>query len=798
MSDKDFLPTRDGVAAGKANERQMLERGGMDASGFRTDIRSNLDGTATMLRTRGGHPEFSTLPAKKKIAVSVARGFVAYAPGNSYAALFDPYTLAIENKRFQLTSVTYHVSDVADTPYLPRKWFDVWSWDDADVRINGQLATQFFPFRFPAVQKAIPFLVPWPTPPIYGDTYRNGPLPKRMFAVGPTAVGLVTDPKWVASDVPIATLTPKAPRTDRKAIVCGPAIDRQKIEATLAEFFFTGPSWDDINSGWGYSSLAAQMTTSAPFLTSSSSSALVDMARPALTNAGDSTGTMSTPIALPSTVVAVTAHGQMTRAPNFGISYAGKYVYDGVLSQEIPGVVDASFSRTTYSCAATASITQDGEALTYAATNTKLFDVRQETTSCVASTLTLATGGLSNQASDYIMNYSDVLSWSSGYSSATVPPYRGALSMSIGQYLISNTYCSRNHDIQSGQFSVDHSSGRLVNVIFSKDHSYGPKAEYAPNTTVYDSLMGNQATGWGMGVFGDIELSFDSGCSYYKNPGGYPENMPQSAKDELNAAMLDMGNSWFSQTMVTSSETGGINRTNFYYGSVNSSVDNLLASLAWDTRDYVLFDKTNDVRIFVQGGFSASKVDSASASASLLVSLRIETPWGSASKTLYSLDYTYGTMLPENDTIAVGKTAIPSPQLRAIFTPKYREQGSFFGAAYITKAEVANGATPACLINFVLSLETYSFIGADETDGIVHFIPCNLIEMLYAFVFSRRYGCDPDERYPVDDAAAFAAIMAGLFSVQRNIQFRDGQMVDWLIGLGLPYFRNLKTELYRV
>ena len=371
--------------------------------------------------------------------------------------------------------------------------------------------------------------------------------------------------------------------------------------------------------------------------------------------------------------------------------------------------------------------------------------------------------------------------------------------MSILKHQISNTYCSRNHDIQSGQFSVDHSSGRLVNVIFSKDHSYGPKAEYAPNTTFYDGYMGNQATGiWGMGLFGDIELLFDSECSYYKNPSGYPEDMPQSAKDELNAAMLDMGNALFSQTMITDASQSGLDRTNFYYGSVNSSVDNLLASLSWETRDYILFDKTNDVLIYVKGEFSASKVDSAPALASLTVTLCVETPWGSASQTLYSLSYTYGNMLPENDTIDVGKTAIPSPQIRAIFIPKYREQGSFFGAAYITKAEVANGATPACLINFALSLETYSFIGTDETDGVVHFIPCNLLEMLYAFVFSRRYGCDPDERYPVDYAATFAAIMAGLFSVQRNIQFRDGQMVDWLVGLGLPYFGNLKTELYRV
>lgn len=801
IGDDDRLPTRDGTPSGKANERQMLDRGGMGTDGFRTDLRDNLDGTATMLRTRGGAPEFSTLPAKKKIAVSVARGFVAYAPGNSYAALFDPYTLAIENKRFQLTSVTYHVSDVADTPYLPRKWFDVWAWDKADVRINGQIAKSFFPFRFPAVQKAIPFLVPWPTPPIYGDKYRNGNLPKRMFAVGPTAVGLVTDPKWVASDVPIATLTPKAPRTERKALVCGQAIDRQKIEATMAEFFFTGQTWDDVYGGWGYSSLVAQMTTTAPFLASSSSSAVVDMARPSLANAGDSTGTMSTPITLPSTVVAVTAHGHMSIAPDYlgSKNFKGYFTYDGTISKEIPGTVDASYTRTTYTGSGAASCTQDGEALTYAATNTKLFDVRQETTSCEASTITLATGGLANIINDFLNNASNTLYWESGYNVNTVPPYRGALTMYVGRYQIPNTYCSRNHDIQTGTFSVLHELGPLVNLSFSKHHAYGPKAVYVPNTTAYDSIMGQVAGGWGMGVEGEANYEFGN-CAYYKNPSGYPENFPPGAVDELNAALLEMGNAWISQTMITDASQSGINRTDFYYGSVNSSVTDLVASLSWETRDYLLLDKTNSVLIYIKGEFSASKSapDPAPGAATLTVTLCIETPWGSASKTLYTRSYSYGTMLPENDEIAPGKYAIPSPQIRAIFTPKYREQGSFFGAAYVTKAEVANGATPACLINFVLSLETYSFIGTDETDGVVHFIPCNLIEMLYAFVFSRRYGCDPDERYPVDDAATFAAIMAGLFSVKRNIQFRDGQMVDWLIGLGLPYFGNLKTELYRV
>ena len=270
--------------------------------------------------------------------------------------------------------------------------------------------------------------------------------------------------------------------------------------------------------------------------------------------------------------------------------------------------------------------------------------------------------------------------------------------------------------------------------------------------------------------------------------------------DTINEKYSALRARFVAQTLYDSENTNGDTTRSgdpYYTASVDPSITLETHTLNWTTRDFILHDDANEVYITVDGTFAATKNYGTSAMATLTIVLLINTPWGSGSKTLYELPYTYGNMLPEEE-IDAGKYAIPSPQIRAIFTPKYREQGSFFGAAYITKAEVANGATPACLVNFVLSLETYSFIGANETDGVVHFIPCNLIEMLYAFVFSRRYGCDPDERYPVDDAATFAAIMAGLFSVKRNIQFRDGQMVDWLVGLGLPYFGNLKTELYRV
>ena len=73
FSDDKFgtiFPTRNGNTTGSANERSMLDKFG-GASGFRTEIRNNADGSTTMLRTRNGMPEFET---KKPEQPSVASG----------------------------------------------------------------------------------------------------------------------------------------------------------------------------------------------------------------------------------------------------------------------------------------------------------------------------------------------------------------------------------------------------------------------------------------------------------------------------------------------------------------------------------------------------------------------------------------------------------------------------------------------------------------------------------------------------------------------------------------------------
>lgn len=78
MSVHGKFPTRDGVATGSANERTMLDKVGYD--GIRTELREGPDGTITMLRTRGGHPEFTNRPneqqSQKSVKCSGPYGFV--------------------------------------------------------------------------------------------------------------------------------------------------------------------------------------------------------------------------------------------------------------------------------------------------------------------------------------------------------------------------------------------------------------------------------------------------------------------------------------------------------------------------------------------------------------------------------------------------------------------------------------------------------------------------------------------------------------------------------------------------
>lgn len=837
MIDDSTFPTRDGVATGKANERKMLDRGGMTNDGFRTDLRTNIDGSTTMLRTRGGSPEFSTQGALKRIgATAVARGFIAHAPGVSYSALFNPYSLNVEDRRFSIISVYYHVSEVAASPYLPRKWLDVWSWDGAAVRINGQPATMFSPFRFPSdVRKAIPYLLPYASAPIYGDRYQNSNYPKRIYAVGPEAVGIATDPKW--PPIPVSKLVPESPRTERKAIVCGPALDRDQHAATLSQLYFTGASWDSVNGSWEFSSTRVAMLLTPPFLQATNSALATELIRPGLSADPPSSGQMNVPQQLPSTEVSLVATGRVSTTNQYTSNpggdngyYSAVYDWSGTFSAPLSGAVESSFSRESYYGEESKTPQVGDVALVYSATNSKRYDLRQDITVVTAQTVPLFEmdgSGVSNSNGSDMTGDADNLYWgqhyvtppTDGLNASGPGPNRGISAKTVSRDEISGTSVTRTYEEQYGEFSVKAGSIPLVSVTFSREKSFGPKPQISPRaSTMYAGILAQPPSNWyntaiGLGVFnGPVGfqpyVSPSSDLTWIRRYHGtyIPAfdwyEQPPEAVAEINNKFAGMRAQFAAQTVYDNENSDGLTSRPgdpYYTATVNPDVTLDNRTLVWETRDYILFDAENGVRISVEGHFSATGVFGASAMGTLSVIVRIESPWGTATKTLYERTAAYADMLPEEEIGSTGRFAIPSPRIMALFAPAHREQGTFSGAAYITQEEVSNGASPAILVNFVLSLETYSFVGSDEpTDNVVHFVPCNLIEMLYAFIFSRQYGIDPFDRYPVSDSSSFSTIMAGLFGAQASVQFRDGMMGEWLSVLGQPYIANLKTEIYRI
>jgi hypothetical protein len=163
-------------------------------------------------------------------------------------------------------------------------------------------------------------------------------------------------------------------------------------------------------------------------------------------------------------------------------------------------------------------------------------------------------------------------------------------------------------------------------------------------------------------------------------------------------------------------------------------------------------------------------------------------------------NYTYTELLPETEIGTTGKYAVPSPQIRAIFAPLYQEQGSFKGAHYVTEEEENNGAAAFHGFDFLLYLRSYGDLGtlnADNESGTaVYFVPCNLLEMLYAIVFSQEYGVGTT-RYPVTYTARFNDLMGTLFADPVRVSIRDGVSSLWTNAFGADFAATSTISLHR-
>ena len=801
--DDSDLPLHDGVDVGGAQERSMAHSVG-GYQGIRTVEELNPDGSLTRLRTRWGRPIFETDPVRASSSSQKYRGFVAKA--SSRAVLFDPYTLTVLDANYTPALNTYSVQDFATSWNVPvsdtTDWYDVVMFDGQTIKVNamamptlGIVANQAF--------QAIPYVINRnDASDQYGNAERNA-TEKRVFAVGRSDVQ-----SWGGSGV-IETLTPTDARTEDRAMTVGQRVDFSTDTAWLGQLFYpAAQTWDGAGE-WYYTSAQVQMLLTSTYLVKVAGNSNVAMTPPSFSGPTASSGSMSTNITMPPTAIAMygDAHDVIyANFPSLPYSYI-RWRFDAPYIAELNGFVSATFTRTSYAGIAASSESQSGRTLDYSASNTKQWDVRSERPFVHAQFVPYPTTHTGNAFNDRLNATYDTLFWVSGISAGDVPTTRGNTGKTIqfaeGAY--PTQYNTRNYETQVGEFSVMIGAESLVELSIYRQQSSGEQYVLSPNLTYYDTYLGQDysAVTVGMGLYTHVLLDpWNSGSSSplydYKKVAGV---QPPAALAEINAEFSAMADAYATQICYESENNSGyFNRpyggNSYYYSSINPSVNLDNSTMSWNTKDYILYDDTNGVYISVESSFVG--VDT---SATLDVILKVQTRHHTTTQILGQYNYTYSQLVNEREIGSTGKYAMPSPQIRAIFAPLYQEQGSFKGAHYVTEEEEGNGATPAHLFNFLLYLKSYGDLATVNDDNLgpaVHFVPCNLLEMLYAFVFSQEYGVAlSGDRYPVTFTTRYNDMMNTLFTNAVRVSVRDGVQGNWSDSLGSDFAAISTVSLHR-
>lgn len=823
FDDGSDLPLRDGFDVGGAQERKMASMVG-GYSGIRTVEELNPDGSITILRTRGGRPIFETTAVRRSSQAQKYRGFVAKIP--TRAVLFDPYTLDILDANYQPAVNTYSVQDFATSWNVPTDddtdWYDVVIFDGTQIKVNakamptlGITANHGYP--------AIPYVINRETAEDqYGNAERNT-TEKRVFAVGRYSVT-----SWGGGGV-TETLTPTAPRTEDRAMTIGQRVDHATNTAWLGQLYHPASGWDAAGE-WYFTSAEITMLLASAHLVKVAGSANVAMTPPALVDQGPSSGSITVDTTLPDgaeiSLVGSPVHNLDRPYNHPGGGPGGdsgfqrvNWPWTGVVTAALNGEVYGTYSRTSYSGSALSSEVQSGRVIDYASENYKQWDVRNEQTRQKDYNHVFAATPTNTNGSEMGAN-STTLWWGqhapTGWDPSQLGPVRGKNYKDIDAYNISgSSVTGRQYEEQSGAFSVTVGGVALVEGSFTRNKSSGSKAVLSPILGRYDGyfLPGpGYAAGWGtiyyyagLGIGGYGRATFTFYVSpasditpiyeYYKNPTGSLQD--PSATDDINSKYYSGVAALMGQTMYDNEDADGHYGKAYYTASINPSVTLDTSTMSLSSKDFLLYDETNGVYISVEGEFVG--VDTA---ATLTVILKVQTRHHTITQTLGEYSYTYSQLVQEREIGTTGKYAMPSPQIRAIFAPMFQEQGSFKGAHYVTAEEESNGATPAHLFNFVLYPEPYSAIGtlnATNDEGhAIHFVPCNLLEMLYAFVFSQEYGVAEDgTRYPVTFTARYNDMMSTLFSSAYRVSVRDGVQGNWSDSLGADFASISTVSLHR-
>ena len=726
---------------------------------------------------------------KTKASAIWHRGFTTVEiAGTMPPRRFDPYTLGTLDFPYGIGVVGYDVTTWASgwnvIDQLP--WYDVVCFWNGKILINAaELADLQIPSATLAAP-AMPYAIPYQAGSEWGNQTINQ-VEKRVFAIGRSHVQAFN----VGGT--LAILSPAQPRADGKAMTIGQRIDRAQHKAWLGQIYYTGYSWDSPGGTWQFSSSEVAMLLVTPFLQQTAGSANVDMPRADLSGSGSPSQISQTiPVVLPQMPVATVGVAEIGHVGTYpsDLSYPGWSVVwpHRSLYYAAPNGNDRrSGAALSWSATSTDTSLQAGRSITYAQSNAKTFDDYYSEIDLLSQDIDLPPGSYPpGGRSSYSLGCrnGNELYWDPG-DVGTFP--RGTDVAMIYGGLIGNSRVHQLREVQNLTSTIDSGSRRLVDLTIAISKVSGQSRSLTPRLDDWQVLLNNPYGALAITAFLALPQNGYAPLVAYKNPSWQLADQPADAIAEINAEFAARQASYLP---VLHYADPGYNRFPYrYYCSISTAPDTLTSSLAWTTRDWLFLDETNGVEILIESTFAGSQTG-AIANATLTVALEIKTRYHTLKQQLLQRQYVYASLLPEAPIPFVsGRTAVPSPQIRAVWAPLYQEQGAFKGASYITAAEEIANSTPAHLFNFQLRLHNLADLGQinglNLSTDVVHFCPINLCEMLYAFVFSQDYGIGRTtaQRYPVTDSTKYNDLMNTLFSDVYPVLVRDGVFGAWATSL---------------
>ncbi len=779
-----------------------------DLSSLLQQIDIGVGQTTQQNRVLPGYSLDASIPVRSGVGQAIfkrdkpsdpTRGFALSAPGASWGTRYNPYTLSALDTRYAPTYVQYTVLPFASNWHVldTQLWHDVISFESGVIRVNGAPMSLLQTIGAPPAGT-----IPWLLPAVgiglqkYGSAALNA-TEKRLFAIGRS------DVRALAISTPTVILPPSAPRAAGKAMTIGPRASGNT--AWLGQLYFTGQTWDDDYGAWAFSDAEVQMMLSSPYLSMISSAPSVDMPTATLpTTSQNSSGNINTPITLPETAIGLIGIGEVETVANVYAKNSASVVWPNRSTYNSPlsGYTYASYNRSTFASSKSQSISQASKSMSYSSTNSRRFDIRNEST--VINSQYIYTGATANSpggGGEYFLDHeNNTLKWTYGNTPSSISGARGVDRIDVQLSGITGSNVTRNVESQTMTASIDMSGEQLVSVIASDDLSSGPYPTFTADNSYYavylNKPISTTRVNSGMGLSNYVDLKEGSYLGYYKNPAGGWSGMPSGAVAEIQSAFNAMQNAYVGTICYSYEGQSGYYHPNKYTVTINASQTSGSSYLSWKTNDYLFYDVDNGVKISVEGTISGSQTYGSAASVVLTVILRVKTRYHDVTKTLSVINFTYSNLFKKTLIGSTGKYAVPSPKIRAMFAPLYQEQGSFKGAAYVTQAEESSGSLPAHLFRFRLYLRMYGDFGSvnNDNDGDnVYYVPVNMLEMLYAICFSQDMGVG-EHRYPVTAQDRFESVQNALFSAPFSVNVRDGSIGDWDTALS----GSTNNRLYRV